>query len=219
MFKKIFTTSLLAAMPIALPVASYASNFSYSQVNASLAYTQFDDDIVIDASTGSYELDSVGGLFIDGSWQFHDHFFVGLSTTTQSGESADVVVELTVGQGLMYLGGVYPINNQLDLVATAGVGNADVEICLHNVCFEDDVDITAVSVGARFKLTEVVELNASYNKINYDEADTDSDSSVSLGGAWWHSSTGSIYLNYSVGEDIGEDANTVNLGYRYSFER
>ncbi|MAL96937.1 MAG: hypothetical protein CL583_00650 [Alteromonadaceae bacterium] len=188
-----------------------ANSYSYVELSGRLYVPE--NEIEWGPEPFSY-LPGVGGT---ASAQFLPYAFAFVEAEGYRRVEGEAEIEArSLGGGV---GAAYPINDQLDMLATVGYFGETMEFCRTNICFEGDADGYVVGGGFRLKANENFDLLAKYEHGFFDAEDIAGDSvegdsgKIKLelhGGQNGHGAVGGI--------DILEDSAYFKLGYRYTLD-
>lgn len=182
------------------------TNFSYTNIGIELVRTNFDETLWI-ANEG---YDRLGGLAISGSYQVQGlplAFFGAASSQSNDGRRT----ELSTSDAIFGVSFPLRLADRIDLVPAVGHGSVEAEACLDNLCAKADDSGIALGIGARMWLVpDALEFNVGYQSISFDE---ESESALSMGVAGWFEQHHSLRFSGA----FADDANSVSLGYRYSW--
>jgi len=124
MFKKLSVVALSSL--ISLP--AMATNFSYSTIDISVGNKSLNEPVTVGTSgLFRYELKSASKLGFGGAWQFHEHGFIGANRTSYSAESEDESASVNAYDLSFYIGGVFAVNDSMDLGVTLGRASSSYE--------------------------------------------------------------------------------------------
>ena len=209
-------TATAAGFPIAAFVGAFApplaasgpgdTNFSYTYLGLDVARTHFDDTVRI----ADEAYDEVAGLGIYGSTQVRrlPLAFFG-STLAQTNDGSRT--ELNLSEATLGIAFPFRVANQVDLVPAIGYGTAEVEACYDGLCAKSDDSGPLLGLGTRMWLIpDSLEFNLDYQLIDFDHG---SESAIGVGVSGWFRERHSVRLAGVV----LDDANTVRVGYRYSW--
>lgn len=203
----ILSRGIAAGALLALSGYAVAGNFSHSYLEGGLIRTSFDEDVVVAGVAHS----GVAGAYLAGSYQFTDHFALGLSATGQT--SSGHGTELNVSSGALWGSFIAPVGGFTDLNLQLGFVSGEAEACVYNFCVKADDTGMAFGAGLRHWATPNVEVNTSVTRVSWDEFEDET--IFGIGAAFWFAGHSSIRL----GVGFSEDASTFSLGYRYTFGR
>lgn len=197
------------ACGLAVPAAAGSAadtNFSYTYLGVDLARTNFDETIWV-ADEG---YNAIGGLGINGAFQVQGLplAFFG-SASHQGNEGPRTELNLS---GVTF-GAAFPfrVADRVDLVPAIGYGSVEVEVCYDGLCAKADDSGALLGLGTRMWLVpDSLEFNLGYEVIDLEHG---SESAIGAGIAGWFQQHHSLRLTGV----FTDDANTVRLGYRYSW--
>jgi opacity protein-like surface antigen len=182
-------------------------NFNY--VSGGLQISTYNHDL---KSSRLGKTDNTAGMYLRGSWNFTDNFFV------ETRGDATVKDDLTISNSVLGLGYFHPINNDLTVYGLAGFSSTLNELELSNtsnvstVRRVDDSGITG-EIGARYQLMSKWTVEPAVRVADYDKAMYE----VRLGNNIKVSDHMSIEANL-MHRDYNElKEMSYQLGARYSF--
>lgn len=184
--------ALGAGLVLASPVFAEGMSYTYAQ-----------------AAAGTIDIDGVDGtLFgVSGSFEVSPNVFIGGGYV--SGTSDDSFVlggvndEIGLTQIQVGIGYHHALQDNLDLVATLGFGEVELE---HDGLGSGDESFTAISLGLRAKASETVEVSGGLTNTR---ADGESETGVGLGIRGYVNETLSIGARYDTADDV--DQLSVNI--------
>jgi len=190
------TFGALAAAALALPVATQAADFDYSFVDlALLPHAQVE--------AGNDDIDG-DGFQLRGSLAVSSNFFVLAQL-----QDFDLDRGVDVTRWMVGGGGHWPLNNSIDLVATVGVAQLNVDVGRFD---EDD---TGVFLGGRVRaqVAPRFELEGGVEYISAEVGDSGND--VYLVGEGRYNFNDQLSLGALV--NFSSDVETLGVYGRYSF--
>ena len=191
--------SLAVASLACLPMASQASDISYSFVEAAYVNTDIDDfDETLD------------GFVLGGSLEVAENFFIYASYTDQSTDFFGVDLDAT---GFSVGGGyAFPLSDTMDLVGSIGYVSTEAEGNYEGESASADDDGYELAIGLRAMPMEQLELHGS---VAYVDTDAGDDTGLGVGALCY------FVPQFAVGLDAGfsDDSNSYGVGVRWDFGR
>ncbi|UXI00049.1 porin family protein [Photobacterium sp. TY1-4] len=151
---KIALLPLSALMITAFSAQADNATQNFNFVSGGLQVSEYNHQLPTSVSSwGETTSDSTAGLYLRGSWNFTDQFFL------EARSEGTVDNDLTISHSLLGLGYFQPINNRLTVYGLAGISGIEAELDVHYWGFsdghasfsEDDSGLTG-EVGARYQL-------------------------------------------------------------------
>ncbi len=183
-----------------------ASNFSYTYLEGSLGRMSLDEGQVFNGDV----YDEFGYASIGGAYQLANDLVLGVQVEAATNDGPNS--EVTLSGSLLFASVPMALSDSTDLVLSLGLASTELEICdaSGNACNKGDDSSMAFGIGARMWISpDLLEINFGWS----DTTDSDSDSMISLGAAWWPAAHHSIRLDAG----FTDNANLTTLGYRYSW--
>lgn len=215
------TTLLGAALLASLPVFAQdqpepkerpatANSYSYVEITGRLYVP--DDEI----QWGPEPFDYLPGIGGTASVQFLPYAFAFIEAEGYRREEGEAKIESASLSG--GVGAVYPVVDQLDMLATVAYFGETQEQCRLSACLEGDADGYAVGGGFRFKANEHFDILAKYEHGFFDIEGVDGSTSEDDAGR----TKVELHLSENAhgviaGADVMEESVYFKLGYRYTF--
>ncbi len=192
---------------VGLPGAVSAADISYTHLGVDLLAITFDEPVRV----AGYEVESLAGANIEGSWGFHDNLFVRFSSYAAGNESEDGYLEVMESQATLALGANVSPLESLSLYAFYGPFTSEVEVCAP-FCTSADYDGSTLQFGARFKPVQLLEIALARTSLDYDEVGIDTTKATQLAATLYFTRNHSARLAVSSWD---EDVTATTLGYKY----
>lgn len=157
------TTFTAQAETTEAPQQNLTQNFSY--ISGGLQISTYDEDLY---SSRTQTTDNTAGMYLRGSWNFTDNFFV------ETRGDATVQDDLTISNSVLGLGYFHPINNDLTVYGLAGYSSTEAELEVFNFSNTsvtgrvDDSGVTG-EIGARYQLMSKWTVEPAVRLANYDK--------------------------------------------------
>lgn len=168
---------------------------------AEFNYTSAEFDLVADIEFDSNSVDG-DGFSIAGSYTITDGFYIAGSWT-------DADLDFGLDGEVMTIGGGYfhNLDEDLDFVATLSLVDAEVSFG----SFSGDDDALALGGGIRARLSDVIEVDAMLEYMDWDNSDNET--SALIRGRYYFSDG----LAAQLGVRIGGEIETLSIGIRGEF--
>lgn len=206
------------ALAAALTSPAFASNFSYTSIDASLGMVRLNESL---AHAGEiYE--EFGSFSFSGSLQMSNNLVLGLGLGVLANAGPDT--EISSSTVIVRAAFPFAVSEYLDIVPTIGLLSFENEFCQYSWCYKDHESAAGYGIGLRlWALPSAVEIVAGISDSTLQHSQT----VLSAGAGLWWMEHHSLRLNYSVRKEssrLGSEAyrmdqggSEIALGYRFSW--
>ena len=209
--------ALLICLLPSLAHAQPASIHNYSFLELSIQHKVLFEPVRLPAADEVLErYESLSGLGLKGSWQFHRLGFMYLQAQGLFNEGDDTRWE--DGQAELGMGLAYPMLMGVDLVLTLGGVVRQESTCSLDDCVDVDSDGYSMGAGLRLELGNHADLQIHYDRLAFSatwpDGNKERDMSNRVSAQFL---LGSHHHGAILGITTVDDDNIFKLGYRYSF--